>query len=105
MSAPGLKLYQSYARGGEGDGESMVMPSMGYGCGTAWFNSQDERKQVLINAVTAALDAGMRHIDEAELYRNEQTTGKALQVIQYPLSLTSINVMGRRLKHYSYYYF
>lgn len=60
-------------------GDSATIPSMGYGVGTAWFKCDAERQPQLIASVQAALDAGYRHIDEAEMYANEAATGIALQ--------------------------
>ena len=60
-------------------GTAQLFPSLGFGLGTAWFNCPDNRKQVLKAAVHAALDAGFTHIDEAEMYQNEDCTGEALQ--------------------------
>ena len=58
---------------------AQLFPSLGFGVGTAWFKCADDRKQMLKAAVHAALDAGFRHIDEAEMYENEDSTGEALQ--------------------------
>ena len=55
------------------------MPLIGYGVGTAWFRSSGVRVQALKDGVIAALDAGFRHLDEAEMYCNEEHTGEALQ--------------------------
>lgn len=55
------------------------MPAIGYGVGTAWFKAAGtERENALIKGVEAALDAGYRHIDEAEMYANEAASGKAI---------------------------
>ena len=54
-------------------------PSLGFGVGTSWFKTPDERKSVLMAAVKRALDAGFMHLDEAEMYGNEDCTGEALQ--------------------------
>ena len=53
------------------------MPLVGYGVG-AWFltESSGARIEALKDGVTAALDAGFRHIDEAELYGNETHTAR-----------------------------
>lgn len=56
-----------------------LFPSLGFGVGTAWFKSTAERKPALKAAVHAALDAGIPHLDEAEMYQNENFTGEALQ--------------------------
>jgi diketogulonate reductase-like aldo/keto reductase len=51
---------------------------IGYGTGTAWFAASGPRVEELKSAVTASLDAGFRHLDEAEMYGNEAATGEAL---------------------------
>ena len=57
------------------------IPELGFGVGTAFFKSsgQPDREALLKRCVHAALDAGFRHIDEAEMYENEATTGEALR--------------------------
>ena len=56
-----------------------LIPALGFGVGTAWFQSAGGgRETELIESVHAALDAGFRHIDEAEMYCNEAATGKAI---------------------------
>ena len=57
------------------------IPELGFGVGTAFFKSsgQPDREALLTRSVHAALDAGFRHIDEAEMYENEATTGEALR--------------------------
>lgn len=87
-SSPVLQLLHNYTSGRlaeldkpEQEDNVVIMPALGYGCGTAWFNSSAEEKRLaLIDALTSALDAGMRHIDEAEMYKNEVTTGEAIAV-------------------------
>lgn len=59
--------------------DGATMPSLAYGVGTAWFKCDAERKSSLIASVQTALDSGFTHIDEAEMYQNEETTGEALQ--------------------------
>lgn len=55
------------------------IPALGYGLGTAWFKSAGTDREADLGAgVTAALDAGFTHIDEAEMYENEAATGKAI---------------------------
>jgi diketogulonate reductase-like aldo/keto reductase len=49
------------------------MPSIAYGVGTAWFKSGAERKAALESSLHQALDAGFRHIDEAEMYQVQTT--------------------------------
>ena len=56
------------------------IPIIGYGCGTAWFNSGEKStSEALIASVNAALDSGFIHVDEAEVYANEVYTGQALK--------------------------
>lgn len=55
------------------------MPPIGFGVGTAWYKSSGEQINALKESVIAALDAGFRHVDEAEMYQNEENTGQALQ--------------------------
>jgi len=55
------------------------MPALGYGIGTAWYRSKDEKVAALKAAVSSALDAGFRHIDEAEMYENDAATGEAVR--------------------------
>jgi len=58
----------------------LSMPAIGYGVGTAWFKSAGGDKDAAMReGITNALDAGFRHIDEAEMYKNEESSGKALQ--------------------------
>ena len=58
---------------------NVSIPALGYGVGTAWFRSSSERVPALKRAVRSALDAGLFHIDEAEMYGNEDATGEALR--------------------------
>ncbi|CAE7903076.1 unnamed protein product, partial [Symbiodinium microadriaticum] len=60
-------------------GGSLQMPAIGYGVGTAWFNSGGDKSKELILSVQAALDTGFRHIDDAEMYRNEVACGQAIR--------------------------
>lgn len=56
------------------------MPAIGYGVGTAWFRSAEtERKEELKASIKKALDAGFRHIDDAEMYGNTPVTGEAVR--------------------------
>eukprot|EP00442_Polarella_glacialis_P004945 CAMPEP_0115068630 /NCGR_PEP_ID=MMETSP0227-20121206/12085_1 /TAXON_ID=89957 /ORGANISM="Polarella glacialis, Strain CCMP 1383" /LENGTH=297 /DNA_ID=CAMNT_0002454895 /DNA_START=120 /DNA_END=1013 /DNA_ORIENTATION=+ len=59
-------------------GSGLRMPAMGYGVGTAWFRASEEKEVELKKCLTAALDAGFRHIDDAEMYQNEKATGEAI---------------------------
>ncbi|EGD79803.1 2,5-didehydrogluconate reductase [Salpingoeca rosetta] len=62
-----------------------LLPRLAFGTGTQWFRTKDgsssrESAQVkLSGALHAALDAGFRHIDEAEMYGTEELTGEALE--------------------------
>jgi len=59
--------------------KDLGIPAIGYGVGTAWFKAAGtEREAALQASVVAALDAGFRHLDEAEMYQNEGATGKAV---------------------------
>ena len=59
------------------------IPAIGYGVGTAWFNTgkngDQTAKAALVESVGAALTAGFTHVDEAEVYGNEVVTGEALR--------------------------
>lgn len=61
------------------------MPRLAFGTGTQWFKTEDgkSRKEgselALASALHTALDAGFRHIDEAEMYGTQAHTGPALQ--------------------------
>jgi len=54
---------------------NVEMPIMGFGVGTAWFRASGEKAEKLRNSVIAALDAGFRHLDDAEMYGNEKPFG------------------------------
>lgn len=58
-----------------------TIPALGFGVGTAWYKcaADEQRRAELKQSVKAALDAGFTHLDEAELYQNEDATGEALQ--------------------------
>ncbi|KAJ1621108.1 NADP-dependent oxidoreductase domain-containing protein [Pavlovales sp. CCMP2436] len=53
------------------------IPALGFGVGTAWYGSGPDPKLVL--AIISALDAGFRHIDDAETYANMLATGEAIR--------------------------
>jgi len=53
------------------------MPCLGFGTGTAWFKGCKGEQQ-LTTCLHSALDLGLLHIDEAEMYENEISTGAAL---------------------------
>jgi len=56
----------------------VLIPALGYGTGTAFFcGARGEDKTVM--SVKMALHKGILHIDEAEQYRNDALTGKALR--------------------------
>mmetsp|Transcript_117498 Transcript_117498/g.327268 ORF Transcript_117498/g.327268 Transcript_117498/m.327268 type:complete len:395 (-) Transcript_117498:170-1354(-) len=58
----------------------LMLPAIGFGVGTEWFKSQASgRVEELSRSITAALDAGFTHLDEAEVYENEAVTGRVLQ--------------------------
>lgn len=56
----------------------LKMPLLGYGVGTAWFKGA-RGEELTIASIHSALDHGLLHVDEAEMYRNEAVTGKALK--------------------------
>mmetsp|Transcript_118287 Transcript_118287/g.314777 ORF Transcript_118287/g.314777 Transcript_118287/m.314777 type:complete len:315 (-) Transcript_118287:208-1152(-) len=56
------------------------MPGLGYGIGTKWFRASGDQASSLRESILAALDCGLRHIDEAEMYENDVTTGEALRL-------------------------
>lgn len=56
----------------------VFMPQLGYGIGTAWFAGA-RGEDLTIESVTMALDAGLLHVDEAEMYKNQDVTGKAIR--------------------------
>eukprot|EP00746_Dinoflagellata_sp_MGD_P075755 gnl/MRDRNA2_/MRDRNA2_30463_c0_seq1.p1 gnl/MRDRNA2_/MRDRNA2_30463_c0~~gnl/MRDRNA2_/MRDRNA2_30463_c0_seq1.p1 ORF type:complete len:311 (-),score=71.36 gnl/MRDRNA2_/MRDRNA2_30463_c0_seq1:10-942(-) len=58
------------------------IPALGFGAGTAWFKAAapgQEKAVALKESVFAALDAGFRYVDEAEVYQNEAITGTAIK--------------------------
>ena len=57
--------------------EHFPTPPLGFGLGTTWFGGA-RGSEALTSCVHAALDAGFRHIDEAEMYGNEDVTGPAI---------------------------
>lgn len=59
------------------------MPRMGFGTFNNWSGDWKSNEDTsLLTAVNAALDAGYRHFDCAELYYNEGTIGAALEAAQ-----------------------
>ena len=78
---------------------TQLFPSLGFGVGTAWFKSADDRKPALKAAVHAALDAGFMHLDEAEMYANEDCTGEALQewLAKHPTPREQLHITSKVL--------
>lgn len=66
------------------DGKSTIpCPTMAFGTGTEWFvgangNDKVDLNRALIDAIKAALLAGFRHIDTAEIYGTEKECGVAI---------------------------
>jgi len=60
-------------------GEDTLMPTLAFGAGTAWFNANAEKGEVLSKSITKALDVSFMHIDDAEMYRNEKHVKAGLQ--------------------------
>lgn len=54
------------------------MPLMAFGAGTPWYEGR-LGVEPLRDAVVAALNAGFRHIDDAEMYKNEEATGAGIR--------------------------
>jgi alcohol dehydrogenase (NADP+) len=55
------------------------LPRIGFGTFNNWDGKpQDGEDESLVTAIRAAIDAGYRHFDCAELYRNEKSIGNAL---------------------------
>jgi hypothetical protein len=63
--------------------DSTVIPGIGYGVGTAWFNAPETDEggvnRPLVEAVKTALKVGYTHIDNAEAYNNEASVGVAIR--------------------------
>ncbi|KAI9179391.1 hypothetical protein H9P43_004710 [Blastocladiella emersonii ATCC 22665] len=60
-----------------------VAPALAYGTGTKWFKRSDSPAASALNAelvacIKAALHAGVRHIDTAEMYNTEPEVGAAV---------------------------
>ncbi|CAF3502324.1 unnamed protein product [Adineta steineri] len=63
-----------------------VIPVIGYGTGTKWL-SRDNPKSInkeLVESIHEALSLGYRHLDAAELYGTETSTGEALRTQSIP---------------------
>ena len=55
----------------------LAMPTLAFGTGTTWFHGK-HCPQKLSECLKLALDAGFRHIDEAEMYQTESDCGPAI---------------------------
>ena len=71
------------------------IPAIGYGVGTAWFNTgkngDQTAKAALVESVGAALTAGFTHVDEAEVYGNE-----VFDLLNRRLAVGQSRVAGQR---------
>tara|TARA_R110002050_G_scaffold85289_4_gene182010 strand:- start:241 stop:474 length:234 start_codon:yes stop_codon:yes gene_type:complete len=56
-----------------------IMPAVAYGLGTAWYNPSKEQAEKLKESLGTALSLGYRHIDNAEMYKNEVHVGQAVR--------------------------
>ncbi|KAI9338113.1 putative ketoreductase [Zopfochytrium polystomum] len=77
-----MAAFHSLALKGLG-GAEVITPSLAFGTGTRWYagtdaNSRTDLSRPLIDSIKAALHAGFRHIDAAEIYGTEQEVGVAL---------------------------
>jgi hypothetical protein len=69
-SPNGAATMPSFLLSGPG---GVRLPAIGFGTGTAWFEGSNADQ--FANALTAALDAGFRSLDSAEMYGNEKAEG------------------------------
>jgi diketogulonate reductase-like aldo/keto reductase len=60
----------------------------------AWGNGTGSASQIPVEAGLAALKAGIRHIDTAQIYRNEGAAGEAL--VQSGISKDQVFVTSKR---------
>ncbi|CAF1510145.1 unnamed protein product [Adineta steineri] len=63
-----------------------VIPVIGYGTGTKWL-SRDNPTSIdkeLVQSIHQALSIGYRHLDAAEMYGTETSTGEALRTQSIP---------------------
>jgi len=78
------------------DGNSI--PAVGFGTGTAWYakTGPDGVSRELVEGLKLAISCGFRHIDSAEVYLNEISTGAALKECGVPRSeiFLTTKVMG-----------
>ena len=54
------------------------IPALGFGIGSAWYKGS-RGSEPLRSAIVSALNAGFRHIDDAEMYENEADVGAAIK--------------------------
>eukprot|EP00008_Paramoeba_atlantica_P001622 CAMPEP_0201504688 /NCGR_PEP_ID=MMETSP0151_2-20130828/85348_1 /ASSEMBLY_ACC=CAM_ASM_000257 /TAXON_ID=200890 /ORGANISM="Paramoeba atlantica, Strain 621/1 / CCAP 1560/9" /LENGTH=292 /DNA_ID=CAMNT_0047898461 /DNA_START=22 /DNA_END=900 /DNA_ORIENTATION=+ len=55
-----------------------MMPSIAFGLGTYWYKPSPEKAVELGKALRLGLDVGYRHIDNAEMYQNEEFVGPVI---------------------------
>jgi len=55
------------------------IPVVGWGIGTAWYAPSGDKIQSFQDGVKGALEAGFRHIDSAQVYKDEEFAGPAIQ--------------------------
>jgi diketogulonate reductase-like aldo/keto reductase len=60
---------------------SAKIPALGYGVGTAWYHTTPDAAldRRLVDALIIAQKLGYRHLDGAEMYKNERELGIAIQ--------------------------
>jgi len=54
------------------------MPNFAWGMGTAWFGASGEQAEIMKNSIHLALRNGFYHLDSAQMYRNEASSGQAI---------------------------
>lgn len=70
LTVPFMPAYKLTGTGG------VNLPAIGFGTGTVWFKGNNQEK--FQEAIHAALDAGFRSLDSAEMYGNEVAESKAI---------------------------
>lgn len=55
-----------------------TIPALAFGVGSEWFKGVKGSEPLRV-AIGSALDAGFRHIDDAEMYENESDVGYSIQ--------------------------
>ncbi|EXJ93423.1 alcohol dehydrogenase [Capronia coronata CBS 617.96] len=62
------------------------IPIIGYGVGTAWSKTDENapKDQKCIDGVKTAVKVGFRHLDGAEVYKNEEELGAAIKDVNIP---------------------